>query len=89
MLRKKSISFKKLLILNLKPNCSVSRYGLLRGKMQTSEMMEGANIPCIFISFSFFHLFFSFSFKTYFRLLFTIVDSRILIHTNYLQEKYT
>ena len=32
---------------------------------------------------------YSFSFKTYLKLVFTIVDSNILIHTNYLQEKYT
>ena len=35
-------------------------------------------------------LFFHFmSFKTYLKFIFTIVDSKILIHTNYLQEKYT
>ena len=30
-----------------------------------------------------------FSFKTYLKLAFTIVDNNIQIHTNYLQEKYT
>ena len=35
-------------------------------------------------------IFFHFmSFKTYLKLVFTIVDSKILIHTNFLQEKYT
>ena len=31
----------------------------------------------------------SFSFKSYLKLVFTIVDNKILIHTNYLQERYT
>ena len=35
------------------------------------------------------HVFHFISFKTYLKLVFTIVDSKILIHTNYLQEKYT
>ena len=34
-------------------------------------------------------LFISFSFKSYLELVFTIVDNKILIHTNYLQERYT
>ena len=35
------------------------------------------------------HFSFSFSFKSYLKLVFTIVDDKILIHTNYLQERYT
>ena len=37
----------------------------------------------------FFSFFISFSFKSYLKLVFTIVDNEILIHTNYLQERYT
>ena len=39
-------------------------------------------------SFSFF-IFIFISFKSYLKLVFTIVDNKILIHTNYLQERYT
>ena len=36
-----------------------------------------------------FHFHFFISFKSYLKLVFTIVDNKILIHTNYLQERYT
>ena len=57
-----------------------------QGKLRLAYMSpESLRLVLHFI----FILLFIFSFKTYLKLVFTIVDSKMLIHTNYVQDKYT